>query len=132
MEGRRFPRTGLLIRGAMCLGLLSFLVLTARPQQPAGRDVSLLVAKKNRVEAAPGASGAWKAVEVGLELAIHDRLRTGDLSQASVRLTDLSVLQIDELTTIEILSPRGPGGNKPALDMKAGQLYFFSRDRPRE
>ena len=114
------------------LSLLALPVFVARSQQPVGRDVSQLVAKKNRVDTAPGASGAWKSAEVGLELAIHDRLRTGDLSQASVRLTDLSVLQIDELTTIEILPPRGAASAKPGLDVKAGQIYFFSRDNPQE
>ncbi|MDQ6911520.1 MAG: FecR domain-containing protein [Verrucomicrobiota bacterium] len=105
----------------------------ARAEEASATDRSVLVAKKNQVEnsgAVP--TTAWQPAEVGLELAIHDRLRTGDLSQASVRLTNLSVLQIDELTTIEILPPRGPAANKPALDLKAGQIYFFSRDKPRE
>ncbi len=94
---------------------------------------SVLLAKKNQVESAgPVPANAWNPAPVGLELAIHDRLRTGDLSQASVRLTNLSVLQIDELTTIEILAPRGPAADKPVLDLKAGQIYFFSRDKPRE
>ena len=97
------------------------------------QERSILLAKKNRVESArPAPASAWNEAPVGLELAIHDRLRTGDLSQASVRLTNLSVLQIDELTTIEILAPRGPATNKPVLDLKAGQIYFFSRDKPRE
>ncbi|MGZ5021014.1 MAG: FecR family protein, partial [Chthoniobacterales bacterium] len=108
-------------------------VLGAREDSPAQESLSVLVAKKNLVEAT-GAMPAqnWSAAEVGLQLAIHDRLRTGDLSQASVRLTNLSILQIDELTTIEILTPRGPAADKPALDIKAGQIYFFSRDKPRE
>lgn len=101
---------------------------TARPA-----DRSVLLAKKNQVEAARGPNAQiWVPAEVGLELAIHDRLRTGDLSQASVRLTNLSVLQIDELTTIEILAPKKPAMDKPVLDLKAGQLYFFSRDKTRE
>ena len=94
---------------------------------------STLVAKKNFVESAGAApASSWSLADVGLELALHDRLRTGDLSQASVRLTNLSMLQIDELTTIEILEPRTPATDKPRLDLKAGQIYFFSREKPRE
>jgi Flp pilus assembly protein TadD len=128
----RFARalgTGLLLFGAGALNLSH-----ARAQDPvATSNQSVLIAKKNQVESAGAVPAtAWKMAEVGLELAIHDRLRTGDLSQASVRLTNLSVLQIDELTTIEILPPKGPGADKPSLDVKAGQIYFFSRDKPRE
>src|SRR2546423_15620448 len=84
------------------------LMLPAQSQQPSPISNSVVVAKKNRVETASPSASTWQNADVGSELAIHDRLRTGDLSQASVRLTDLSVLQIDELTTIEILAPRGP------------------------
>ena len=118
------------------LRLLVFLLIASRlvaANEQTGIERSVLLAKKNRVESAgPAPANAWNEARVGLELAIHDRLRTGDLSQASVRLTNLSVLHIDELTTIEILAPRGPAANKPVLDLKAGQIYFFSRDKPRE
>jgi Flp pilus assembly protein TadD len=131
MQWRRLFPIVLWCQGRFLFALLAFAYSTAYSQGPAAHVRSVLVAKKNQVEAAAAAT-IWKPAEVGLELAIHDRLRTGDLSQASVRLTNLSVLQIDELTTIEILEPRGPASDKPALDVKAGQLYFFSRDRPRE
>src|SRR5438477_3094833 len=115
---------GLLLFGATGLNL-SY-------AQTAASNRSVLIAKKNQVESAGAAPATvWKMADVGLQLAIHDRLRTGDLSQASVRLTNLSVLQIDELTTIEILPPKGPTRDKPSLDVKAGQIYFFSRDKPR-
>jgi Flp pilus assembly protein TadD len=120
----------LLFNALICHGLAVAAFAQARPTEG---EKSVLVAKKNLVESAPAtAASKWTLADVGLELAIHDRLRTGDLSQASVRLTNLSVLQIDELTTIEILAPRRPAAEKPALDVKAGQIYFFSRDKPRE
>src|SRR5205085_9619808 len=125
-----------LIPQALLIVVISILpdttVLAQRDQNTPGTKSSL-IAKKNNVESAAALSrAAWRIADVGLQLATHDRLRTGDLSQASVRLTNLSVLQIDELTTIEILPPKGPAGDKPSLDVKAGQIYFFSRDKPRE
>ena len=49
------------------------------------------------MDAASG-GGLWASATVGQALAIHDRLRTGEDSRAAVRMTDLSVLRIDELT----------------------------------
>ncbi len=121
---------------ALRLGLFASLgvgILQVHGELADTQDRSVLIAKKNQVDsAAVAAARVWAPADIGFQLAIHDRLRTGDLSQASVRLTNLSVLQIDELTTIEILAPRGPAAEKPALDLKAGQIYFFSRDKPRE
>jgi tetratricopeptide (TPR) repeat protein len=133
MQHRRLPQIVLLFKALLSLALFTFTLSTTHAQEATGANKSVLVAKKNQVETAPAAAATgWRNAEVGLGLAIHDRLRTGDLSQASVRLTNLSVLQIDELTTIEILAPRGPAAEKPGLDVKAGQIFFFSRDRPRE
>ena len=68
---------------------------------------------------------------VGQTLALRDRLRTGEDSRAAVRMTDLSVLRIDELTTIEI-TPPSTASDKPSLNVKEGTTYFFSREKSRE
>jgi Tfp pilus assembly protein PilF len=118
-------------RLVVATGALQIPAGLAQEGNDAGRNI--LLAIKNQVEAARAAPlETWSPAAVGLELAIHDRLRTGDLSQASVRLTNLSVLQIDELTTIEILAPKTPVAGKAGLDVHAGRIYFFSRDKPRE
>ncbi len=110
------------------LWLAAGLATSAAESDPAAR----LLAKKNEVQSAPAvAPKRWQTAEVGAALAVADRLRTGDLSKASVRLADLSVLQLDELTTIEIVARRQPS-EKPVLDVQGGQIYFFSRDRPAE
>lgn len=132
MERRGRRNRTIIFVGLVLLGAVVNYLSSARAQNTA-LERSVLLAKKNQVEAARASQGnAWSPAEVGQELAIHDRLRTGDLSQASVRLTNLGVLRIDELTTIEILQPRGPAAGKPSLDLKAGQIYFFSRDKTRE
>jgi len=99
-------------------------------QAPAAAGAAVLVEKENVVEIQPLRS-AWKIADLGFALAIRDRLRTGEFSRAAVRFTDLSMLRVDELTTIEILPPVGAAG-KPTLDQKKGGSYFFSRDKTQE
>jgi tetratricopeptide (TPR) repeat protein len=73
----------------------------------------------------------WQPSAPVLPLTIGDGIQTGELSRAAVRLTDLSVLRMDELTTIEILPPEKLNGNE-GLNVRGGAIYFLSRDRPRE
>jgi hypothetical protein len=46
-------------------------------------------------------------------------------------MTDLSVVRIDELTTIQI-TPPSSASDKPSLSVKEGVTYFFSREKPQE
>ncbi len=89
-----------------------------------------LLSKENVVDSA-SSSGSWAPATVGQPLAVRDRLRTGEDSRAAVRMTDLSVLRIDELTTIEI-TPPATTSDKPSLNVKEGTTYFFSREKSRE
>lgn len=82
------------------------------------------------MDAASG-GGGWGPATVGQPLAVNDRVRTGEDSRAAVRMTDLSVLRMDELTTITI-GPPATAGDKPSLNVKEGTTYFFSREKSRE
>ncbi len=77
------------------------------------------------------AARRWSPATVGQSLAIGDRLRTGEESRAAVRLSNASILRVDELTETEILPPRETAG-KPTLNLKQGAAYFFSREGARE
>ncbi len=112
---------------ALCL-MLWPLGIYAQSAAPGGAAV--VVEKENVVEA-QARGVAWKPASIGLPLAIRDRLRTGEFSRAAVRFTDLSMLRVDELTTIEISPPIATGG-KQTLDVKRGGTYFFSRDKAQE
>jgi Tfp pilus assembly protein PilF len=90
-------------------------------------DTASLLSKENAVDVASG-GGSWTSATVGQALAIRDRLRTGEDSRAAVRMTDLSVLRVDEFTETEILPPR-MGSAKPTLNLKQGSAYFFSREQ---
>lgn len=73
----------------------------------------------------------WTAAAAGQKLQSQDRLRTLALSRALLQLAELGRVRLDELTTLEMLPPRN-ARSKGTLDLKAGALYFFTRDRPRE
>ena len=94
-----------------------------------GESASLL-SKENIVDVASGGA-AWASGTVGQALAVGDRVRTGEDSRAAVRMTDLSVLRIDELTTTTI-TPPSSASDKPGLNVKEGTTYFFSREKSRE
>ena len=108
---------------------LTLLPLAGRAEN-ASAPGAVLVEKEKIVEAQTR-NGAWKPAVVGLALAVHDRLRTGEFSRAAVRFTDLSMLRVDELTTIEISPPTG-GSGRQTLDQQRGGTYFFSRDKAQE
>ncbi|MEO5720930.1 MAG: TonB-dependent receptor [Chthoniobacterales bacterium] len=110
------------------LSVLTLALSAARAQDTDGRAEVLSV--ENVVDVASG-SGAWSRAAEGQNLAIRDRLRTGEESRAAVRLADASILRVDELTETEILPPRETAG-KPTLNLKQGAAYFFSREETRE
>jgi len=89
-----------------------------------------LLEKQNTVLAAT-AKAAWSAAEAGQQLAINDRVRTGELSRALIRLTNRAVLRMNELTSVTILPPERAAAS-PGLDLLGGAAYFLSRERPEE
>jgi hypothetical protein len=94
-------------------------------------DSTTLVEKEQTVQTGHPSTTDWVDAQVGQALEFHERLRTGPLSRAAVRLSDLSVLRVNELTTIEILPPQ-ESSDKPGLDLKSGAMYFFSREKAQE
>jgi tetratricopeptide (TPR) repeat protein len=113
---------------ALVLVVTGNLIFRIAAAQTAGN--ASLLSKENVVDVASG-GGSWAPATVGQPLSIRDRLRTGEDSRAAVRMTDLSILRIDELTTIEI-TPPSTASDKPGLNVKEGTTYFFSREKSRE
>lgn len=106
----------------LSLGLFTF----GAPAAEQGRVLST----EGQVQYSPQRA-AWGAVSTNQSLLPQDRLRTLTNSRAMVQLVDLGRVRVDERTTLEILPPRNPK-SKGTLDLKAGAMYFFTRDRPRE
>jgi Tfp pilus assembly protein PilF len=112
------------------LGLLVAGPLAGLGQTAGGTTDAQVVEVEHTVQYEPP-GGAWADAAVGQALPVHYRLKTGTLSRAAVKLTDLSVLRLDELTTIEIEPPQVTT-DKPTLDVKAGLMYMFSREKPED
>src|SRR5260370_4289364 len=91
----------------------------------------VLLEAEGKVEVARKGSAAWSAAQVNATLQPGDRLRTGQRSRATLRWSELSVVRVNELTSMEIQPPAKPT-DKPQLDLRSGATYFFSREKPTE
>jgi hypothetical protein len=112
----------------LCLGTASARIATAEDASQAA--AAEIISKENSVDSMTPPA-AWQPAAVGQKLAWHDRLRTGEDSRAAVRLSDLSILRLDELTEAEVIPPQ-MATSKPTVDLKQGSAYFFSREKSRE
>lgn len=108
--------------------LLSAAVLPALAQTPPAVNPSVLLTAEGRVEVARAGQAAWNPGQTNQSLQTGDRVRTGPRSRATIRLSNLSVLRVNELTTLEIRPAQNPGG-PTGLDLKSGSTYFFNRER---
>jgi tetratricopeptide (TPR) repeat protein len=93
----------------------------------AGKDATVLEVQ-NIVQATKGAQGAWTAAAKDQSLAIGDRIRTRQRSRATLRLTDLYTMRMEQFTTIEIAAGLFQE-TKPRLDVGAGAAFIFSREK---
>jgi len=87
------------------------------------------VEKEGKIELARKGSAVWTAAKTNDMLQVGDRLRTGLRSRATLRWSELSVVRVSELTSLELQAPAAPSV-KPQLDLRSGAAYFFSRERP--
>jgi tetratricopeptide (TPR) repeat protein len=113
MRGHFFLR-GIILPVAVSFAAASFQSLWAQDAE--------LIQKEDTVEKKLRTGGAWTSAEKGATFLPLDRVRTGELSRAVVRLSDKSELRLDELTEAEI----EPG---KAVEVKQGGGYFFSREK---
>jgi tetratricopeptide (TPR) repeat protein len=92
---------------------------------------AVLLTVSGKVDVEQRGTTVWTPGRINQSLKLGDRLRTGVDSLATVRLSNLSVLRVDELTTLTIQPPEQPG-RRAVLDMESGAAYFFNRDKPSE
>lgn len=92
---------------------------------------AVLLTVAGKVDVQASGTQNWAPARTNQALKVGDRIRTGIDSQASVQLTTLSILRIDELTTLQIQPPEQPG-RRPVLNLDSGTAYFFNRDKPSE
>src|SRR5438094_4295691 len=111
------------------VALLLQALLCAQTPPSKGTSESVLLTLEGKVEVSPAGATSWSAARTNQLLQIGDRLRTGLRSRATLRLSDKSVLRVNELTTLK-LQPPPEKNNAPVLDLTSGATYFFSREKP--
>ena len=95
----------------------------------AGASSCVLVDAEGKIEVAAKGGSDWTAAHTNQVLNIGDRLRTGLHSRATLQWSGLSVMRVNQLTTMEISPPAQPDG--PAqLNLQSGAAYLFSREKP--
>jgi tetratricopeptide (TPR) repeat protein len=95
-----------------------------------GEDAKILEIE-HTVQAAPQGKAAWTKAAVNQTLAVGDRIRTRQRSRATVALTGLYTLRLDQFTTVEI-TPALVDEKKPQLNLLGGAAFIFSRERAGE
>lgn len=100
------------------------------PATPAAGN-SIVLTIEGKVETAIAGTMNWQVARTNEILHVGDRLRTGLRSRATVRLSNLTVLRVNELTVLQIQAPSQPE-QQSALNLESGAAYFFSRERPTE
>jgi tetratricopeptide (TPR) repeat protein/outer membrane receptor protein involved in Fe transport len=86
---------------------------------------------ENEVSTAKGDAGAWTKAVPGQPVEVRDRIKTGEYSRTTVRLTDAYSLRIEELTSMRLL-PAAFADGKPKLDLPRGAAFIFSREKSGE
>lgn len=113
------------------LAFLSINFTAIGQNAPAGPTDAILVTASGKVDVKPSGATEWTAGHTNQVLKVGDRVRTGKSSRATLRLSNLSLLRVYELTTLEIQPPEQPG-RRSVLNLQSGSAYFFNRDKPSE
>ncbi|HEV2694189.1 MAG TPA: TonB-dependent receptor [Verrucomicrobiae bacterium] len=121
-------RTMVVLLIVLFLGVLTVEAQTNAIVKPADNG-SILLTLEGKVEVSHAAGAPWLAAQTNMTLVAGDRVRTGLRSRAVLRLANLSVLRVNELTTFVVQAPSAPGKTS-RIDVQSGATYFFSRERP--
>src|ERR1043165_5976566 len=123
-QGRFF----LLSLAAFCFLFANHLPTFAADAAPTSCTI---VERQGKVEFARKGTTTWTVAQTNEVLQVGDRLRTGLRARATLRWSELAVVRVDELTTLELQPPAKPGA-KAEMELKSGASYFLSREKPED
>ena len=109
--------------------LVVLLVVVAFSETASAQSATVLDTE-NIVQSSIGGKG-WAAARADQSLAVGDRIRTRQRSRATLRLTDLYTMRLEQFTTVEI-APGLFDQGKPRFDLGAGAAFIFSREKSGE
>jgi tetratricopeptide (TPR) repeat protein len=117
--------------GLVLTALLSFTSVLLGQNESSGPKETVLLMASGTVEVAPTGTTDFAAAHANQVLHVGDQVRTGKNSRATIRLSNLSVIRVYEMTTMAIKPPSRAEANA-AIEVKSGSTYFFNRDKPNE
>ena len=100
----------------------------AQAQTTGTNAAGLILTTEGTVEISRAGSQQWIPAGTNESMAFGDSLRTSARSRSTVRLSDLSVIRVNEKTVLEIRSQTDGDGS--LLDLQNGSTYFFHRAKP--
>src|SRR4051812_13713223 len=124
-------------KGAVCfarfsLACMLFLIagrmITASAAEPPTAHHELLN-PQGSVEVLRKGANAWTPATTNLFLFPGDAVRTGKDSRAAIRLSNDSVVRLDQLTVMRFPEPTSPR-KRFLVNLLKGAAYFFHRERP--
>ncbi len=110
--------------------LVTLIAATVLTGWSRSQDASIIEIE-NIVQTAAGSKGEWAKAAEQQQLAVGDRIRTRHRSRATVGLTGLYTVRIDQFTTLEI-TPGLVDAKKPQLNLMGGAAFIFSREQSGE
>ncbi len=117
--------------GLVLAALLPWTIaVSGQNASPEPGQCSLLTAV-GTIEVAPAGTSNFVPGHPGQVLHTGDQVRSGQNSRATIRLSDLSVVRLYELTAMTIRPPARAKQNA-IIEVKSGAAYFFNRDKPNE
>ncbi len=107
----------------------NMLAFSARAAQE--RSAAKVEEKERTVEASPPPAQPWLPATIGEILVLNEKVRTGKLSRATVRLSNEHLLRVNEKSQLVIL-PSLVEGRPVGVDLEKGEIYLHSRGLPTE
>src|SRR6185436_1155052 len=115
----------------IALGLVLFADVGSVGAAEAVRTQHHLLEPQGEVEILRKGANAWIPARTNIALAPGDSIRTGKDSRAAVRLSNDSVIRMDQLTIMRLPEPISPR-KRFMVNLLKGAIYFFHRERPVE
>ncbi len=81
---------------------------------------------EGKVQISRAGATAWDPVHTNAVLEVGDRLRTAQLSRATLLLRDSTLCPVDELSELRVAE----SSNRTVIELIRGVMSFFHRDRP--